>query len=69
MWKVKNIPRFFASDNVTYKSRGTDPRPSAECRNLPAISTDICSAVEQKSLRRFVALQAPIKKLTTVVKH
>jgi hypothetical protein len=48
MWKGENIPRFAANDNVTYKSRGTDERPSAECRNLPAISTEICYRVAQK---------------------
>jgi hypothetical protein len=48
MWKGENIPRFAANDNVTSKSRGTDPRPSADCRNLPTISTDICSTVAQE---------------------
>jgi hypothetical protein len=48
MWKGENIPRFAANDNVTCKSRDTDPRPSAEFRNLPALTTDICFTVAQK---------------------
>jgi len=48
MWKGENILKFAANDNVTYKLRGTDPRPCAECRNLLAMNTDICSTVAQK---------------------